>query len=1272
MEVEPSTADMPEETHLRSFKIQMLHSDQYVEIFEDELPDDPKEIIGLMVNEMAPLKIWIQIAAEYWKQKKYTQFKTMLTQVSGDNLPPVLSNQYEERVTILNYLTFYEIQFCNDINTENAIINDLMRRSEILAQADPRLLSSIFIIKGIYRYKKGDYGKASEAFNAGLKEDRYSISALVGIGLISLNNGKYEDARKAFKTALIQYPEASADLRLCMGLSFYYLNKYDYALLCIDRALEIDPSNAYAFVFKSILYKNREDIDIFSRTHEAMNYLKEAYIHNPSLPLTLYHLAEHYLYSWKQIPNIAAKMVPNSNIVSVEKDLRDTIKRGDSIKIGTEIYTVKDINENSITLNTVFIGETEEDSLVIYTHEYNLVLELCNRGLSSESISNKTKDDTINMITINTMNKTKDTNNNTTSIDLLSGDIYELMGRVYMLLNDKSNAKEYFEYSLQKNKNNILAKFGLALIYLNIASTTSNKGRKLRYRADAKRLLQEVHRSDTKCVDCSYQICLLYIKENQFKLARQIVQEIIDLDGSYINAYILRGYILQNESNINDKKQALRDYEDATKMKLYKGETVEAGIWNNVGVLRYILEKYEDALTAFHECIKINNINHNNTSTNPDEYMYTNYNITYTYNIACIYRSMCLFDKSKEIFTKIIKAFPLYLEVYICLGKEEEKRGRYKEASEYYGTCVGLCEQNMPKNFDTALPTLDRYYIDHWTSALSLLTNIYINQNKYEQGLSVFNRIFRKYSNYKDEYISLQQAQLLYLCTSTSLLTNTTIDIPQAMNTKNYQKIYTDIIERHNNNTFAANGLGVIAAEQNRLNLADRIFNSIRECAYTNFDSSINLGTVCIYQNDYSNAIRLFESIKKQSTYFCDSNIYLLTGFAYYLANLFNDSIRTLQKGLFLDPSNLVLWYDLAISSESNYISILKKGQPFHPKPFDSIKQYYTCCRGKENSRGCRITGNYTRFDIEQAQNYLNFCNRLYQKLSSISIIPVDRKSIESHMEYCKGQDPVCKQYLEREIQKEQAYKDVMNKANIPANSITARMLEEQEKQKEKEKEELERTKAIANRYKQELGSIIDQLKYVPPEKKVKKSKKAMDEFIEQNDQNDMDIGQRIDAEFADSEDESININHETEKKPKKRVYDSDDDEEEEGEKKKKKRNRLRSNRNIQEDKEDEDEDEDGFEIDNEEQPTSHTNIETQDIEHVNEDINNIFEDDDDLDNELNDTNEEEEEEKKEKEGTQINTISNTNSSDIQTTSQSTNNDNNNNLDDLFEDDEDL
>ena len=71
--------ELETENTTNSIKIPLSASDEYIQLFVDELEDDPTSLISLLFDEYVPPKYWIQIAVYFvWKVSLYRLGITVL------------------------------------------------------------------------------------------------------------------------------------------------------------------------------------------------------------------------------------------------------------------------------------------------------------------------------------------------------------------------------------------------------------------------------------------------------------------------------------------------------------------------------------------------------------------------------------------------------------------------------------------------------------------------------------------------------------------------------------------------------------------------------------------------------------------------------------------------------------------------------------------------------------------------------------------------------------------------------------------------------------------------------------------------------------------------------------------------------------------------------------------------------------------------------------------------------------------------------------------
>lgn len=84
-----------------------------------------------------------------------------------------------------------------------------------------------------------------------------------------------------------------AEVRLGMGHCFVKLNKLEKARLAFGRALELNPKCVGALVGLAVLELNNKEADSIKN---GVQLLSRAYTIDPSNPMVLNHLANHFFF----------------------------------------------------------------------------------------------------------------------------------------------------------------------------------------------------------------------------------------------------------------------------------------------------------------------------------------------------------------------------------------------------------------------------------------------------------------------------------------------------------------------------------------------------------------------------------------------------------------------------------------------------------------------------------------------------------------------------------------------------------------------------------------------------------------------------------------------------------------------------------------------------------------------------------------------------------------------------------------------------------------
>lgn len=113
--------------------------------------------------------------------------------------------------------------------------------------------------------------------------------------IIEFNRGHLKESLQFLKQLIMENPRAPSDIWFAMGLCYYRLGNFPKAKLSFDRTIELDPENSMALVSLGIL-SITQNINDFSARETAVKFFSRAFTVDPSNPLALKYLAEHYFF----------------------------------------------------------------------------------------------------------------------------------------------------------------------------------------------------------------------------------------------------------------------------------------------------------------------------------------------------------------------------------------------------------------------------------------------------------------------------------------------------------------------------------------------------------------------------------------------------------------------------------------------------------------------------------------------------------------------------------------------------------------------------------------------------------------------------------------------------------------------------------------------------------------------------------------------------------------------------------------------------------------
>eukprot|EP00069_Balaena_mysticetus_P014856 bmy_22392T0 len=161
--------------------------------------------------------------------------------------------------------------------------------------------------------------QADAQFHFVLNQSPNNIPALLGKACISFNKKDYRGALAYYKKALRTNPGCPAEVRLGMGHCFVKLNKLEKARLAFSRALELNSKCVGALVGLAVLELNNKEADSIKN---GVQLLSRAYTIDPSNPMVLNHLANHFFFKkdYSKVQHLALHAFHNTEVEAMQAE----------------------------------------------------------------------------------------------------------------------------------------------------------------------------------------------------------------------------------------------------------------------------------------------------------------------------------------------------------------------------------------------------------------------------------------------------------------------------------------------------------------------------------------------------------------------------------------------------------------------------------------------------------------------------------------------------------------------------------------------------------------------------------------------------------------------------------------------------------------------------------------------------------------------------------------------------------------------------------------
>jgi len=326
--------------------IPLRDSKEVVQIPTSELLSiDSSSMIGILKDESAPLDIWLNTALEYLKLGKDADFETILQRATSDGDSSSASGgsandsahyqqqqqQPEGRIKLLNALAGYYIEKARSNRSDNEQKEEFYSRANQLiktAEMIDHLHTTTFASKGVMYLNQNEHQRAMGPFGVALTSDPHNVPAMLGKACILYNQKNYKEALELYQEVLKTVGSSCpAAVRLGIGLCHYNLGNLKMARYAFERVLQLE-DNANALVALAILDLNSpvdqttDSSSSSSHIERAMKRFTKAFSLDPSNPMVLNHLANHFFYNnqMEKAQTLASNAYKNSQVDEVRAE----------------------------------------------------------------------------------------------------------------------------------------------------------------------------------------------------------------------------------------------------------------------------------------------------------------------------------------------------------------------------------------------------------------------------------------------------------------------------------------------------------------------------------------------------------------------------------------------------------------------------------------------------------------------------------------------------------------------------------------------------------------------------------------------------------------------------------------------------------------------------------------------------------------------------------------------------------------------------------------
>jgi RNA polymerase-associated protein CTR9 len=460
------------------------------------------------------------------------------------------------------------------------------------------------------------------------------------------------------------------------------------------------------------------------------------------------------------------------------------------------------------------------------------------------------------------------------------------IGRTYHAEDNLDQAFKYYTQAIQLWPDYVLALYTLAQLY--IARSELDKATDLLDKAT-----KHQQSDTTEVIKLLAELCAAREDETRaLNLLKRVTSQIESRDTADVVLWLARAQLTQR----HDPHDALVAYQRARDLLGMDKDESSAltnqtlAVLNNSAVLKHLLHDEQGAELDLKRAL----------SADEEQWM-TPARVTLAYNLARLWEDEHNTRRASELYKRILKDHPAYLECYFRLGLMARARGDILEAGEWFKEPMSVQPNDL--------------------GAWTLWANMNLDKGELNTAQKKFERVLAVDKN--EPYANVQLATVYATAAHQLTVSDSTSETRRDKHLKNALDFYHRSLKQDPSNIYAAVGVAMVFAERKEYATAIDLFNRIREQitaankqSKTQWDIEephLNLAHCYMHTKQHEKAVLLYEVCSSKFHNSKDATRLLYLAHAYFKNEQYEHCFRALNKALFLGPQLLDSWYGMAV-----------------------------------------------------------------------------------------------------------------------------------------------------------------------------------------------------------------------------------------------------------------------------------------------------------------------------------------------------------------------